>query len=137
MAPRRCSGYGYWPGCRNARLPALTPFFTTKDRARDGLGLSISYGIVQSHGGRLNMRLLLVAEPNSPSHFPTCLLGRGAVGSARGSRRPASGKAGRSILVVDADCSHRTAVALFGLAGHRVVSVLTGDEGCRSRRKGV
>ncbi|HXJ73890.1 MAG TPA: hypothetical protein VNM37_13605, partial [Candidatus Dormibacteraeota bacterium] len=38
-------------------------------------------------------------------------------------------KAGRSILVVDSDRAvHRTAVALFGMAGHRVVSVLTGDE---------
>jgi PAS domain S-box-containing protein len=49
--------------------------------------------------------------------------------SARGLEALPRAKAGRSILVVDSDRAvHRTAVALFGMAGHRVVSVLTGDE---------
>ena len=38
-----------------ARRRALEPFFTTKDPLHLGLGLSVAYGIVHRHGGRLDL----------------------------------------------------------------------------------
>ncbi len=109
----------------------FTPFFTTKDPGEGtGLGLSISYGIVESHGGKLTY----APSPGGGAEFTVTL--PYAVGAEQQPAiQPADleglpqGKAGRSILVVDADRGlHRTAMALFGMAGHRVVSALTGDE---------
>ena len=38
-----------------ARRRALEPFFTTKEALHLGLGLSVAYGIVHRHGGRLDI----------------------------------------------------------------------------------
>ena len=45
------------PGIRAADLPHIfEPFFSTKGEKGTGLGLWVSLGIAQSHGGRLQVR---------------------------------------------------------------------------------
>jgi two-component system NtrC family sensor kinase len=109
----------------------FTPFFTTKDPTEGtGLGLSISYGIVESHGGKLTY----APNPDGGAEFVVSLPFAPLSDQERQSRSSGpvplpAGRAGRSILIVDSDRAlHRTAVALFGIAGHHVVSALTGDE---------
>jgi signal transduction histidine kinase len=89
------------PGIAPDVLPRIfEPFFTTKAVGQGtGLGLSVSYGIVQQHGGRLT------AESQAGRTVFTVLLprfveGRSAAGPAAAADARAVG-AGRAALVVD------------------------------------
>jgi two-component system NtrC family sensor kinase len=108
----------------------FTPFFTTKEPGKGtGLGLSISYGIVESHGGRLTHAPADAGGAEFTIALPFAPIEREAEEEAPRSPGPARGESGRAILLVDQDRGlHRTASALFGLAGHRVATASNGDE---------
>jgi CheY-like chemotaxis protein len=97
----------------------FTPFFTTKDPGQGtGLGLSLSYGIVESHGGRLAYE----QAPEGGARFTLALPCVEAADSAAATE-------GRRILVVDDDPTvHRVVSALFTPDGHLVHAVRTADD---------
>ncbi len=99
------------------------PFFTTKEVGRGtGLGLSLSSGIVATHGGRIDVR----SEPGQGALFSVRLPGPAAQAAA-GTAAPAEletdagpGRAGRILVVEDEPSVARLLEeALEGL-GHRV-----------------
>jgi two-component system NtrC family sensor kinase len=99
----------------------FTPFFTTKEPGHGtGLGLSLSYGIVESHGGRLSY------EP-APGGGARFVLALPCVAAGEAADAPAAPT--RRILVVDDDPAvHRVVSALFAPEGHQVDMARSGDD---------
>jgi CheY-like chemotaxis protein len=121
------------PGVPPALVPYLfTPFFTTKGPGQGtGLGLSLSYGIVESHGGRLSY------EPgNGGAEFVVQLpyyaeVRERSSGELSEPRGDVSGSGGR-VLVADPDpSSQRVLGALLGTDGFRVDSARSAEQALR------
>ncbi len=110
------------------------PFFTTKPVGEGtGLGLTISYGIVEEHHGRISVDSRLGEGATVTIDLPAAQEGV-RVDATPGGAVPASrGAAARSrILVVDDEQAIRDLlVGLLSLDGHRVEAVRTGVEALR------
>ncbi len=120
-------------------LPQVfSPFFTTKPQGEGtGLGLFISYGLVEGHGGTLTVE----SRPGAGATFILSLPRAGgkespAMGGEEG-RSSAPSTAPRRILLVDDDPGVRRLVAaLFTREGHAVDIVADGDAALGLARAG-
>ncbi|HWO89398.1 MAG TPA: ATP-binding protein, partial [Gemmatimonadales bacterium] len=103
------------------------PFFTTKPPGEGtGLGLFLSYGIAESHGGTLSVE----STPGEGATF-TLSLPTTTRGAEAAAARPAAASA-RRILVVDDDAAvQRLVSVLFTHEGHTVDAVASGEEGSK------
>jgi two-component system NtrC family sensor kinase len=125
------------PGVPGHLVPYLfTPFFTTKAPGEGtGLGLSLSYGLVQAHGGVLEYE----APPQGGAEFRVTLPLFQSEITEPGEAGPQARNgrwAERRILVVDEDPTvHRLLSALFTPEGHAVEAVRTGEQGLRLARE--
>jgi two-component system NtrC family sensor kinase len=107
------------PGVPPEQVAQLfTPFFTTKAPGQGtGLGLSLSYGIVEAHGGRITYAPARAGGAEFTVHLPL-------------HDAPQAGAPLRRVLVVDDDPAvHRLVHALFAPDGHVVASARTGEQG--------
>ncbi len=107
----------------------FTPFFTTKAPGQGtGLGLSLSYGLVQSHGGVLSYE----PPPEGGAEFRVVLPLHDAPEEGGDlAPDPARREASR-VLVVDADLAvHRLVNALLSPEGIEVEAVRTGEQALR------
>jgi PAS domain S-box-containing protein len=116
------------PGIAPAhRARIFDPYFTTKPTGMGtGVGLAVSLGIVESHGGTLG-----VACPNEGGAIFTIVLPvrNAEAGDAPAAREPGPSPRRRSVLVVDDEAGIRESLAeiLCG-ARHRVVTASSGRE---------
>ncbi len=125
------------PGVPSHLVPYLfTPFFTTKAPGEGtGLGLSLSYGLVQAHGGVLEYEVppqggaeFCVTLPLFHSEITEPVKPEPHAGNGR--------SAERRILIVDEDPAvHRVLTALFTPEGHAVEAVRSGEQGLRLARE--
>ena len=112
------------------------PLFTTKGDAGSGMGLAVARGLVEAHGGRLDVD----SAPGHGTRFslllPVMDLGRSASpdpdsGPARRDAPPpvSTATASLRVLVVDDEARVRTVTArLLALRGHTVVEAGSGAQ---------
>src|SRR6185437_7423138 len=108
------------------RARIFEPYFTTKPTGMGlGVGLAVSLGIVEAHGGTL-----VVDNPKRGAAF-TVSLPVGALEAIEGMDEPAASMRGRGrrILVVDDEAGIReTLVDILASADHHVLAVASGRE---------
>jgi PAS domain S-box-containing protein len=126
------------PGVPKHLAPYLfTPFFTTKAPGEGtGLGLSLSYGLVKTHGGALTYEA--PADGGAEFCVTLPLHEAEAFTEIETSPPPAASQAEpRRILVVDDDPAvHRLLGALFASDGHTVEAVRSGEQALKMAREG-
>ena len=112
----------------HVRKRIFDPFFTTKGEVGTGLGLSVSYSIIQRHGGEMRAE----SQPGRGTTFTIVL----PVGTAEKSSEPADSEVlgtrrGR-ILLVDNELPVMTVLGeMLAEVGHHVLPVGSGAEAVR------
>lgn len=110
----------------DVRQRVFDPFFTTKGGRGMGLGLSVVYGIMERHGGRIEVR----SAPGRGTTVSLRFRRAGGVESDAAPALPRRPPVPRRILVVDDDPTVRaTTVSLLRAAGHTVTDADGGAAG--------
>ncbi|HEY3099961.1 MAG TPA: GAF domain-containing protein [Methylomirabilota bacterium] len=108
----------------HVRLKAHEPFFTTKGVKATGLGLSVAYGIVRSHGGELT----LDSREGRGTTVTLILPRAGATSPAAGSAAAPRAGALRMLLVDDEDEVREALAEMLASHGHTVLTASGADE---------
>lgn len=102
------------------------PFYSTKGERGTGLGLSASHGIIENHGGDINV----ISAPGSGTRFEVILpLNETAAPPVAAMSAPANGTKTARVLVVEDEERVRTLLNdAFRAEGHQVTEATTGAE---------
>ena len=109
------------------------PFFTTKGPQSTGLGMSVSYGIINRHGGTLKVKSV---EGNGTSFSIQLPLSRATI-EGGGEEKPIRGKSKKARILVVEDKKEVCEVLRDILVndGHEVETVPDGSEGVKLFKK--
>ncbi|MBI5070257.1 MAG: response regulator [Deltaproteobacteria bacterium] len=114
----------------------LEPFFTTKEPGQGtGLGLSVAAGIVEQHGGKLEVR----SAPGQGATFDVSLPvfdGTGTPPHEATAHPAATSGRERVLLAEDERAVRAIAERVLALAGYRVTAVADGREAIEAARSG-
>jgi PAS domain S-box-containing protein len=112
---------------RSVRQRIFEPFFTTKDQGRGtGLGLSVVYGVVNSHNGFITVQ----SEPGKGSQFTLCFPIMTEIGAVERARRKSKLARGSEMVLVIDDEQHVGEVigGMLSSLGYTVKIVTSGAE---------
>jgi len=109
---------------RDVRQRIFEPFFTTKGVTGMGLGLAVSYSIVERHGGQIDVRSI----PGRGTTFTISLPANRAVASGANATDTMMTKTARVLVVDDDDRVRDVLVGMLKLAGHRADYAPNGRE---------
>lgn len=116
------------------RQRCLEPFFSTKGERGTGLGLSMVFGIVQRHGGKVD---ICSALGTGTTFIVTLPLQGEQSGAETSAKNGASVLRNLSVLAVDDEAQVRDFIsAALGMDGHRVEVASDGADGLRRFRDG-
>ena len=108
------------------RQQIFEPFFTTKGVRGTGLGLSVVYGIMERHGGRVDV----ASVPGQGTVFTLRFQEAPALAGGGTPAHPPAASASRCILLIDDDPAVRlTMTELLQAAGHTVLVAESGPVG--------
>jgi PAS domain S-box-containing protein len=117
---------------REVRNHIFEPFFTTKGVAGMGLGLAVSYSIIERHGGTIEARSNL----GRGSTFTISLPVAGAP-TQKDARDRAAEVGAANVLIIDDDERVREAMAgMLSSAGHQTDQAASGREGLAIMERG-
>ena len=123
IAEVRDTGVGMTEGIRQN---IFDPFFTTKGARGMGLGMSVVYGIVTRHGGKIEVETALGKGTTFTLEFPRTAKRHVAAPGSDGAALPALLRPGK-ILVVDDEPDVAAVVKdVLAMAGHDVDTALSG-----------
>ncbi|HKR00676.1 MAG TPA: PAS domain S-box protein [Pyrinomonadaceae bacterium] len=101
------------------------PFYTTKGAQGTGLGLAVSYGIIERHEGRISVE----SEVGSGTTFKIELPAADAAAASERKPLPLTEAESLGVLVIDDEAFVRETLAeMLSALGHRVVAVSGGRE---------
>ncbi len=101
------------------------PLFTTKGDLGNGMGLAVTYGIVQEHGGTIAVE----SEPGSGTTFALSFPAAPDSEKGTGAEAPTDPAVTYRILVVDDEAMVRSVLRrLLALRGHEVLEAASGAE---------
>jgi signal transduction histidine kinase/ActR/RegA family two-component response regulator len=110
------------------------PFFTTKGDGGTGLGLSVVYGIVQRHGGKIEV----VTRPGAGTRLELSFPLAAAPRALQTAEAPADILPDLDVMVVDDEEPVREVLRDIALAlGQRVTACASGKEALRGLRPGT
>ncbi|HLA78900.1 MAG TPA: ATP-binding protein [Vicinamibacteria bacterium] len=101
------------------------PFYTTKGHAGTGLGLAVSYGIVQRHRGAIEVD----SEPGRGTVFTVSLPRSEPDQTAALAPAPLARRRLRSLVIDDEDMVRDTLLAMLEELGHETAGAASGPEG--------
>jgi PAS domain S-box-containing protein len=110
------------------------PFYSTKGERGTGLGLSASHGIIENHGGDINV----TSQPGKGTRFEVILPLQESVAPVvvAAVATPAEAKASRVLVVEDEEKVRVLLNDAFRAQGHDVVEATTGAEALEQLDKG-
>jgi CheY-like chemotaxis protein len=112
----------------------LEPFFSTKGERGTGLGLSVAYGIIQRHGGDIE----ILSEEGKGTTFALVLPATTAVTSSVDVAQPAAGASPLRVLVVDdQEIICELISEHLRTDGHEAVTVFDGVQALEALKQGA